>query len=244
MKQVYVFAFKAIILIAGHHLTLSSECLPGGMWCVHNPFPCLLPTLLAVLPQARRAAAIPVVRYGWAVALSPRVLSLAGMVNFSEVSGYPLLQHWKVQSVMYHVRLNQMTISQCKWAGAGERGEKGWQEVTQPSAGRVWAPRLVAHHKCAGRWQGLGGLWELSISSISFPAFSNALHSLDGATSRGDFVALLDQFGNHYIQEAVYGFEESCSIWYPNRQVQRQLWLEYEDISKGRSSAYPWEGSL
>lgn len=70
---------------------------------------------------------------------------------------------------------------------------------------------------------------------ISPPAFSNALHSLDGATSRGDFVALLDQFGNHYIQEAVYGFEESCSIWYPNRQVQRQLWLEYEDISKGRS---------
>ncbi|XP_010285665.1 PREDICTED: astrotactin-1-like, partial [Phaethon lepturus] len=97
------------------------------------------------------------------------------MVNFSEVSGYPLLQHWKVQSVMYHVRLNQLTISQ---------------------------------------------------------SFSNALHSLDGATSRGDFVALLDQFGNHYIQEAVYGFEESCSIWYPNRQVQRQLWLEYEDISK------------
>ncbi|NXE66749.1 ASTN1 protein, partial [Calcarius ornatus] len=82
---------------------------------------------------------------------------------------------------------------------------------------------------------GLGGLWELSISSISLPAFSNALHSLDGATSRGDFVALLDQFGNHYIQEAVYGFEESCSIWYPNRQVQRQLWLEYEDISKGNS---------
>ncbi|EMP34504.1 Astrotactin-1, partial [Chelonia mydas] len=101
---------------------------------------------------------------------------LTGMVNFSEVSGYPLLQHWKVRSVMYHVRLNQLAISQ---------------------------------------------------------SFSNALHSLDGATSRGDFVALLDQFGNHYIQEAVYGFEESCSIWYPDKQVQRQLWLEYEDISKG-----------
>lgn len=56
-------------------------------------------------------------------------------------------------------------------------------------------------------------------------------------------MALLDQFGNHYIQEAVYGFEESCSIWYPNRQVQRQLWLEYEDISKGRSPARPQEGS-
>ncbi|XP_072854307.2 astrotactin-1 isoform X1 [Pogona vitticeps] len=103
---------------------------------------------------------------------------LTGMVNFSEVSGYPLLQHWNVRSVMYHVRLNQLTNSQ---------------------------------------------------------AFSNALHSLDGATSRGDFVALLDHFGNHYIQEAIYGFEESCSIWYPNKQVQKQLWLEYEDISKGNS---------
>lgn len=57
------------------------------------------------------------------MALSPCVLPLAGMVNFSEVSGYPLLQHWKVQSVMYHVRLNQMTISQCKCAGT--RGIKG-----------------------------------------------------------------------------------------------------------------------
>lgn len=56
-------------------------------------------------------------------------------------------------------------------------------------------------------------------------------------------MALLDQFGNHYIQEAVYGFEESCSIWYPNRQVQRQLWLEYEDISKGKSPTPSHEGS-
>uniref|UniRef100_F6TG92 Evolutionarily conserved-signaling intermediate in Toll pathway, mitochondrial n=1 Tax=Xenopus tropicalis TaxID=8364 RepID=F6TG92_XENTR len=102
---------------------------------------------------------------------------LTGMVNFSEVSGYPLIQHWTVRSVIYHVRLNQPSLSQ---------------------------------------------------------AFSQALHSLDGATSRLEFMALLKQFGNHYIQEAVYGFEESCSIWYPNRQVQRQLWLEFEDISKER----------
>lgn len=59
------------------------------------------------------------------MALRACVLFLAGMVNFSEVSGYPLLQHWKVQSVMYHVRLNQLTISQCKHVGLGERREKG-----------------------------------------------------------------------------------------------------------------------
>ncbi|XP_056453505.1 astrotactin-1 [Gadus chalcogrammus] len=103
---------------------------------------------------------------------------LSGMVNYSEVSGYPLVQHWKLRSVQYHVKLNQWVLSQ---------------------------------------------------------AFSSALHSLDGATQRSDFVSILAEFGNHYVQEAVYGFQETCTIWYPNKQVQRQLWLEYQDISKGNS---------
>ncbi|XP_022533461.2 astrotactin-1 isoform X5 [Astyanax mexicanus] len=103
---------------------------------------------------------------------------LTGMVNYSEVSGYPLVQHWKLRSILYHVKLNQWVLSQ---------------------------------------------------------AFSSAVRSLDGATLRSDFVSILKEFGNHYIQEAVYGFEESCTIWYPNKQVQRQLWLEYQDISKGNS---------
>ena len=72
------------------------------------------------------------------------------------------------------------------------------------------------------------------LSSV-YPAFSSAIHSLDGATQRSDFVSILREFGNHYVQEAVYGFQESCTIWYPNKQVQRQLWLEYQDISKGRT---------
>ncbi|XP_035278424.1 astrotactin-1 isoform X3 [Anguilla anguilla] len=103
---------------------------------------------------------------------------LTGLVNYSEVSGYPLVQQWRLRSILYHVKLNQWTLSQ---------------------------------------------------------AFSSAIHSLDGATLRNDFVSILKEFGNHFIQEAVYGFEESCNIWYPNKQVQRQLWLEYQDISKGNS---------
>lgn len=150
-KQAYVFSFKAIVLIAGGHLTLSSQCLPGGMWCVHNPFLWPLPTLLAVLPRARR------VRYGWAVALSPCVPSLAGMVNFSEVSGYPLLQHWKVQSVMYHVRLNQMTISQCKCAGTGgTRGERmargGIAFCWQVMGSRAGCPSQVCREVVRAWW--------------------------------------------------------------------------------------------
>ncbi|XP_051943672.1 astrotactin-1 isoform X5 [Hippocampus zosterae] len=103
---------------------------------------------------------------------------LTGMVNYSEVSGYPLVQRWSLRSVLYHVKLNQWVLSQ---------------------------------------------------------AFSSAIHSLDGATQRSDFVSILKEFGNHYVQEAMYGFQESCTIWYPNKQVQRQLWLEYQDISKGNS---------
>ncbi|XP_054620849.1 astrotactin-1 isoform X4 [Dunckerocampus dactyliophorus] len=103
---------------------------------------------------------------------------LTGMVNYSEVSGYPLVQRWSLRSVLYHVKLNQWVLSQ---------------------------------------------------------AFSAAIHSLDGATQRSDFEVILKEFGNHYVQEAMYGFQESCTIWYPNKQVQRQLWLEYQDISKGNS---------
>lgn len=101
---------------------------------------------------AQGAAAIPMVRHPWAVALSPCVFSLAGMVNFSEVSGYPLLQHWKVQSVMYHVRLNQMTISQCKCMGLGGRSEEGvvGSEVGSPlqvcrELARAWGSLRSEH---------------------------------------------------------------------------------------------------
>ncbi|XP_072367710.1 astrotactin-1 isoform X2 [Scyliorhinus torazame] len=103
---------------------------------------------------------------------------LTGMVNFSEVTGYPMVQHWKLRSTQYHVKLSQKTLS---------------------------------------------------------TAFSHAIHSLDGATVRSDFASVLEEFGNHYIQEAMYGFEETCTIWFPNRSVQRQLWMEYQDISKGNS---------
>lgn len=43
-------------------------------------------------------------------------LFVAGMVNYSEVSGYPLAQHWSLRSVLYHVKLNQWVLSQGKSA--------------------------------------------------------------------------------------------------------------------------------
>lgn len=40
------------------------------------------------------------------------ICHFAGMVNYSEVSGYPLVQHWSLRSVLYHVKLNQWVLSQ------------------------------------------------------------------------------------------------------------------------------------
>lgn len=42
------------------------------------------------------------------------VCVIAGMVNYSEVTGYPLVQHWSLRSVLYHVKLNQWVLSQGK----------------------------------------------------------------------------------------------------------------------------------
>lgn len=92
---------------------------------------------------------------------------------------------------------------------------------------------LTVNHKLSLTFVSIGSVHLLLFPSLC-SAFSSAIHSLDGATQRNDFVSILREFGNHFVQEAVYGFQESCTIWYPNKQVQRQLWLEYQDISKGR----------
>ena len=47
----------------------------------------------------------------------------AGMVNYSEVSGYPLVQHWSLRSVLYHVKLNQWVLSQ------GKNAPRFWQLI-------------------------------------------------------------------------------------------------------------------
>lgn len=46
------------------------------------------------------------------VFIAVHVSVFAGMVNYSEVSGYPLVQHWNLRSVLYHVKLNQWVLSQ------------------------------------------------------------------------------------------------------------------------------------
>ncbi|KAK7895524.1 hypothetical protein WMY93_020849 [Mugilogobius chulae] len=38
------------------------------------------------------------------------------------------------------------------------------------------------------------------------------------------------QFGTHYVSEALYGSELSCTIHFPSKKAQQQLWLQYQKV--------------
>lgn len=41
-------------------------------------------------------------------------------------------------------------------------------------------------------------------------------------------MAFLQQYGSHYVSEALYGSELSCTIYFPSKKAQQQLWLQYQ----------------
>uniref|UniRef100_A0AAQ5Z4F8 MACPF domain-containing protein n=1 Tax=Amphiprion ocellaris TaxID=80972 RepID=A0AAQ5Z4F8_AMPOC len=41
-------------------------------------------------------------------------------------------------------------------------------------------------------------------------------------------LTFLQQYGSHYVSEALYGSELSCSIYFPSKKAQQQLWLQYQ----------------
>lgn len=60
------------------------------------------------------------------------------------------------------------------------------------------------------------------------PGFSKVLKTLSSESTRGELLAFLQQYGSHYVSEALYGSELSCSIYFPSKKVQQQLWLQYQ----------------
>ncbi len=68
------------------------------------------------------------------------LLCILGMVNYSEVTGYPLVQHWKLRSIMYHVKLNQWTLSQGKTLSLFHlHGCIYWSSITTNMYGQVYS---------------------------------------------------------------------------------------------------------
>ncbi|XP_061460292.1 astrotactin-2 isoform X1 [Rhineura floridana] len=101
----------------------------------------------------------------------PNLQLLTGDIRYDEAMGYPMVQHWRVQSNLYRVKLSTVALS-------------------------------------AG--------------------FSNVLKILNKASSREELLYFIQQYGSHYIAEALYGSELSCTIHFPSKKVQQQLWFQYQ----------------
>lgn len=63
--------------------------------------------------------------------------------------------------------------------------------------------------------------------------FANILKILNKDSSREELLSFIQQFGSHYIAEALYGSEFSCTIHFPSKKVQQQLWLQYQKGEEG-----------
>ncbi|XP_072840979.2 astrotactin-2 isoform X4 [Pogona vitticeps] len=79
------------------------------------------------------------------------------------------------------------------------------------------------------RWRVRSNLYRVKLSTIALSAgFSNVLKILNKDSSREELLYFLQQYGSHYIAEALYGSEFSCTIRFPSKKVQQQLWLQYQ----------------
>uniref|UniRef100_A0A9J7YYR9 Astrotactin 2 n=1 Tax=Cyprinus carpio carpio TaxID=630221 RepID=A0A9J7YYR9_CYPCA len=101
----------------------------------------------------------------------PNLQLLSGDAQFSEATGYPMMQQWRVRSNLYRVKLSAITLS---------------------------------------------------------TDFSKVLKSLTADSTRDELLAFIQQYGSHYISEALYGSELTCNIYFPSKKSQQQLWLQYQ----------------
>ncbi|CAB1318525.1 unnamed protein product, partial [Coregonus sp. 'balchen'] len=54
------------------------------------------------------------------------------------------------------------------------------------------------------------------------------LKTLTAESTREELLSFIQQYGNHYVSEALYGSELSCTIYFPSKKAQQQLWLQYQ----------------
>ncbi|XP_068190422.1 astrotactin-2-like isoform X2 [Antennarius striatus] len=79
------------------------------------------------------------------------------------------------------------------------------------------------------QWRVRSNLYKVKLSSITLSTgFSKVLKTLSAESLREELLAFLQQYGSHYVSEALYGSELSCSIYFPSKKTQQQLWLQYQ----------------
>uniref|UniRef100_A0A8C6YK53 Astrotactin 2 n=1 Tax=Naja naja TaxID=35670 RepID=A0A8C6YK53_NAJNA len=101
----------------------------------------------------------------------PNLQLLTGDIRYDEAMGYPMVQHWRVRSNLYRVKLSTIALSS---------------------------------------------------------GFANVLKILNKDSSREELLYFIQQYGSHYIAEGLYGSECSCTIHFPSKKIQQQLWLQYQ----------------
>uniref|UniRef100_A0A672GE19 Astrotactin 2 n=1 Tax=Salarias fasciatus TaxID=181472 RepID=A0A672GE19_SALFA len=79
------------------------------------------------------------------------------------------------------------------------------------------------------QWRVRSNLYKVKLSSITLSTgFSKVLKTLSAESTREELLTFLQQYGSHYVSEALYGSELSCSIYFPSKKAQQQLWLQYQ----------------
>ncbi|KAM4661817.1 astrotactin-2 [Discoglossus pictus] len=79
------------------------------------------------------------------------------------------------------------------------------------------------------QWRVRSNLYKVKLSSISLSSgFANVLKILSPESSREELQNVLRMYGTHYISEALYGSELTCTIRFPSKKVQQQLWAQYQ----------------
>ncbi|KAG7480456.1 hypothetical protein MATL_G00056280 [Megalops atlanticus] len=79
------------------------------------------------------------------------------------------------------------------------------------------------------QWRVRSNLYKVKLSAITLSAgFSKVLKVLNADSSREELLSFIQQYGSHYVSEALYGSELTCNIYFPSKKVQQQLWLQYQ----------------
>uniref|UniRef100_A0A3B4UE92 Astrotactin 2 n=1 Tax=Seriola dumerili TaxID=41447 RepID=A0A3B4UE92_SERDU len=91
------------------------------------------------------------------------------------------------------------------------------------------------------QWRVRSNLYKVKLSSITLSAgFSKVLKTLSADSTREELLAFLQQYGSHYVSEALYGSELSCSIYFPSKKAQQQLWLQYQKGGRRELKSVPF----
>uniref|UniRef100_A0A8K9XAT8 Astrotactin 2 n=1 Tax=Oncorhynchus mykiss TaxID=8022 RepID=A0A8K9XAT8_ONCMY len=79
------------------------------------------------------------------------------------------------------------------------------------------------------QWRVRSNLYKVKLSAITLSTgFSKVLKTLTAESSREELLSFIQQYGSHYVSEALYGSELSCTIYFPSKKAQQQLWLQYQ----------------